>query len=218
MTADIVPFPTAPDAVNPMTPATVRQGVQLLRDLLDQAYENLNLADYADDPALLASLVNGLQDLERDASVWLKEAKRLLIPHVQDKGSKVGSKRLLNVEGATVTVSWSRKRSDWDSTRLYAKVVQDAADAVPLSVRVLDDNGVLTDRPDPAEVVTAVAVAIFDVLPVTPSTGWRVTALRERGIDPAEWCHEDDAVPSVTVTHHEVALDAGPCDDDRRKE
>lgn len=41
---------------------------------------------------------------------------------------------------------------------------------------------------DPMALVDHVTATVTACLPVTPSVGWRVTALRDRGVDVDEWC------------------------------
>lgn len=188
--------PDITQAPRAITPAEVRQGISTLRELLLLAHDNLATVD---DPAILARLELELAALKSDAGIWQADARRLLIDHVKAEGVD-GVLDLTAEAGAVVTLDWSRTRKGWDSDRLYALVVQRALEAVAETQLVLDpDSGELVEQQDLKAAVIAVGYALHEALPVTPSVGWRVTALRAMGLDPADYCTEEPAVPRITV-------------------
>jgi hypothetical protein len=183
-----------------LTPADVHQGIEQMRGLLLRAHDNL--VDQADNAGVLARLSLGLAALQRDVAVWRRAAELMLVPLVE----RDGVDRVLDLGpevGAVVTLTYGKKRTQWDSTRLYALIVQQAVESCPRrTLRVINDDGEveLLEGPEPDALVSAVATALHDCLPVTPSIGWRVTALRARGFDPAMFCTEESQAPSVQVT------------------
>jgi hypothetical protein len=67
----------------------------------------------------------------------------------------------------------------WESDELLRKLVRD--NLVDRSTGELPDEATL-------EVVERVVAAITAAAPFTPSMGWRVTALREQGVDIDDYC------------------------------
>lgn len=190
-----------PPALPEITPAEVHAGVANFRALLLRAHDNL--AEQADDPGVLAALVLGLEEMQREVHAWVHEAKQLLVPHVREHGID-GVLDLSTEAGATVVVRGSASRKNWDSDRLFTLIVQRALEALAAdgaTIQAVDpDTGEVTEVLDPDRVAVAVAYHLHECLPVTPSVGWRVTALRARGLDPATFCDEEWKPPTVTVS------------------
>lgn len=82
-------------------------------------------------------------------------------------------------------------RKKWESAELVRRLVRDA----------LDPEGTGEIPSSPIEAVQHVVDTLTECAPFTPSMGWRVRALAERGIDPDEWC---ETTPGrVTVQFHQ---------------
>jgi hypothetical protein len=69
------------------------------------------------------------------------------------------------------------ERRAWQSDELLRTVIR----------RSVDPEGT-GELPSGPEIVERVTEVIERVMPVTPSLGWRATALRAMGLDPDEWC------------------------------
>lgn len=94
------------------------------------------------------------------------------------------------VEIPGVGVIERRKGTDrrkWQSEDLLRTLIRDELD---------DGTGEL---PSPAETLDRVLGVVTACMPVTGSLGWRVTALRERGIDPDEWAECTPGRVSVQI-------------------
>lgn len=133
------------------------------------------------------ALVRGLVPLQammrelRDLEAAVKQAAAECLPE-----------KRVTVEGVgTVERRAAAQRKRWDSGELLRRLV----------FRSLVDEAtgemLAGDALDAAERVHAV---VTDVLPITPSLGWRVGALRARGVDPDEWCEVTYGRPTVQVT------------------
>lgn len=85
-----------------------------------------------------------------------------------------------------------KERKKWESPELLHRLIRDTLDP--------DRTGEL---PAAAEAIDAVEKVVLETMPVTPSMGWRVTALKARGIDPDEWC--ETAPGRTTVQIHRAA-------------
>lgn len=78
----------------------------------------------------------------------------------------------------------------WDSERLLAAVVRKGLDP--------EGTGEIPDLP--TVVAWRVQDAVFRCAPLTATTGWRVTALREMGLDPDDY-RESEERPGKTRWH-----------------
>ena len=58
------------------------------------------------------------------------------------------------------------------------------------------------ELPSTADAIEAVVSTVLACAPITPSMKWRVTALRERGIDPDEWCTSKPGRVSLQITRN----------------
>jgi hypothetical protein len=86
-------------------------------------------------------------------------------------------------------------RKAWQSDDLLKLIVRQA----------VDPEGTGEVAGTPIEVLGRVLEAITDCVPVTPSLGWRVTALRSHGVDPDEWCETKPGRTSVQIHKGEAA-------------
>lgn len=141
------------------------------------------LADSGDYEELIRGLVP-LQALLREL--------RDLDTYAKEKTAEVLPERVVTVEGVgTVQRRAGSMRRKWDSEELLRRLVfQTLADP---------DTGELRAR-DALGAVDEVYRLVLDVMPVTPSMGWRTTALKARGFDPDEWCEATQGKPTVQVT------------------
>lgn len=80
-------------------------------------------------------------------------------------------------------------RKAWDSEELLGRVIRLAVDP--------DGTGEL---PPAGEVLERLRSTLAAVVPFTGSLGWRVTALRELGLDPDEWCHTEPGRLGLQIT------------------
>jgi len=156
---------------------------ELAAKVADIREQVMALAEAGDWEGLVRGLVPMQQMLRelRDLESLVKQATAECLP----------SKRV-TVEGVgTVERRAATQRKRWDSDELLRRLV---------FASLVDENTgemVATDALDAAERVHAV---VSDVLPITGSLGWRVGALRERGVDPDEWCEVSFGAPTVQVT------------------
>jgi hypothetical protein len=86
-------------------------------------------------------------------------------------------------------------RKAWQSDDLLRRVVHSMPWVDP-------ETGEMLERD---LLVDAVLEAISACVPITPSLGWRVTALKARGIDPDEWCESKPGRTSVQIHKADAA-------------
>jgi hypothetical protein len=133
-------------------------------DLLDQY--RAELAWNGDTPRLAFGL-----DRVRDLRRALGDLERAIETDV----AELMDGKTETVDGlGTIERRKGTTRKSWQSEDLLRQLVRDAyLDAV-------DD---LEPGDDPSMIVGRVFDTVTDCVPITPSLGWRVTALRSRGID-----------------------------------
>ena len=116
---------------------------------------------------------------------------RQLAQHVEDDVAALMPDKQVEIPG--VGVIERRKGTDrrkWQSEDLLRTLIRDEIDP--------DGTGEL---PDAGTVLQSVMTVVTECVPITGSLGWRVTKLRERGIDPDEWA---ECTPGrVTVQIHD---------------
>jgi hypothetical protein len=78
-------------------------------------------------------------------------------------------------------------RKKWESQALLTSIIGRA---------IIDGNGELLG---PVEMRDRIESEVSACVPITPSLGWRVTALRERGFDPDEWSESAPGRASVLI-------------------
>lgn len=167
-TIDTVPesLPAVVDAA----PATA-DPITLLREVLAQAdTQRANLAA-AGDGETIARAIPLLKALYGDLATLIRSCEDDVVAWMPDRKVEIDGLGVLERRKAT-----DRKR--WESELLLRQCVRAALDP--------DDTGEIPA--DPIEAVDRVLATLVDVMPVTPSLGWRVSALRALGIDPDEWC------------------------------
>lgn len=108
----------------------------------------------------------------------LRQLEREVKAHIVDTMPE----RQVTVEGVG-TVERVKKvtRRNWDSAELLRFIVNGAL--------VDSETGEIPSSP--VEAVERVMAEIYACAPFTGSTGWRVGALKERGIVVDEWCEEN---------------------------
>lgn len=120
----------------------------------------------------------------RDARRALTDLEHL----VEDTlASKLTDKRT-ELDGMVLEMRGGNVRKKWDSERLLSEVLRRGIDP--------DGTGVL---PEPAELLERARSVVARCVPVTPSLGWRVGALRDLGLDPDEWCETTPGRKSVQI-------------------
>lgn len=96
----------------------------------------------------------------------------------------------MTLEGVGVfQLRHGKDRKAWQSEQLLSEVIR----------RSLDPEGT-GELPPLPEVVERIRAGVFDTAPVTPSLGWRVTALKRLGLDPDEWCESTPGRTTVQIT------------------
>jgi hypothetical protein len=90
----------------------------------------------------------------------------------------------------TFRLRHGRDRKGWDSEELLSTVIR----------RSLDPEGTGELPATIPEVVERIRTGVFAAAPITPSMQWRVTALRDQGIDPDEWCTSTPGRTTVQIT------------------
>lgn len=127
----------------------------------------------------LCRAVSGLQRIYRDLGILLRECEEDAARLMPDKTAEVSGLGFVQRRTAS-----SRK---WESESLLMDVCR----------QVLDPEG--TGEIQPSRVVELIAV-LKKIMPITGSLGWRVTALREQGIDPDEYSDVRWGRKSIQIT------------------
>jgi hypothetical protein len=139
------------------------------------------LAEHGDWHAL-AFLLAELRRLQADL--------RLLIDTVEQDCYRLLPDKRTEIDGLGVLEK--RKGTDrraWQSIDLLDEILRVAVVDRETGV-VLDDETMIRQR---------IHEVLVDAVPFNPSLGWRVTALRELGLDPDEWCETKPGRESVQV-------------------
>lgn len=167
-TIDTVPesLPAVVDAA----PATA-DPITLLREVLAQAdTQRANLAA-AGDGETIARAIPLLKALYGDLATLIRSCEDDVVAWMPDRKVEIDGLGVLERKKAT-------DRRQWDSERLLGIVARIALDP--------DATGEIPA--DPIEVLDRLTEAITKAMPITGSLGWRVTALREMGLDPDDYC------------------------------
>ncbi len=156
-------------ALEPVPVVAHPSGVDALRTAIMRAdADRARLAEAGDTTALAFGLAD-LRALSRDLS--------MLARAVEDDVARLMASKTMTVDGlGTLERRRGTERRQWDSEALFATLVRSELDP--------DGTGEL---PPAAETLERVRALVADTMPLTGSFGWRVTALRARGVDPDEW-------------------------------
>lgn len=170
----------AADLVLPDVIETWRNAIEAL----DAQAENLAIDGQTD---LLAFGLDRIRELRR----VLGDLERNVESHIVDL--MAGKTEAVDGLG-TLERRRGTDRKAWQSDQLLDAVVQVAVD--PEGTGEIGTAG---------DVLDAVVQAITACVPITASLGWRVTALRERGFDPDEWCETKPGRTSVQIHKADAA-------------
>lgn len=162
---ELEPMPVTVPEVSPVAALRVAIG-----GMMDEVSALVEAGDWE-------ALIRGLEPLQQvlgDLRLIEQQAKRGIADTMPE--------RKVTVEGVgTVERKAKITRKGWDSDELLRKIIAGA---------ILDEEtGELPESPMVA--ADLILQELRAVLPITGSLGWRVGALRDRGIDPDEWCTED---------------------------
>lgn len=172
---NVAPMPrSTPPAVSP---------VAGLRDEIARMTEHAEaLAEAGEWTELIVGLVP-VQQVLGDLRELEKLVKQLIAKTIPEKR--------VTVEGVgTVERRKAATRKQWDSEELLRKIM----------VRALVDEQTGEVPSSPMVAVDIVMQEVLACVPITGSLGWRVTALKDRGFDPDEWCETTDNGWTVQVT------------------
>lgn len=136
--------------------------------------------------------VEELARLHYALTTWVRDLRKIAAD-VEDRLAEVMPDKLLELPDLPVM---ERRRGNvrkrWDSDAVLARVVRHS----------LDPEGTGEYPTDPLDAVDRVVSGIKAAAPITPSMGWRVTALRPI-LDPDEFCESEPG--RVTVQIHQAA-------------
>lgn len=167
MSGQVEHVPAAPERPGPSPVVALREAIGAM---VDDVTALVEAGDWE-------ALVRGLEPLQQvlgDLRLVEQQAKRGIAATMPD--------RRVTVDGVGTVERKARiTRKNWDSDELLRKIIAGA---------ILDEA---TGEVPSSPVVAAdlILQELRAVMPITGSLGWRVTALRERGYDPDEWCEED---------------------------
>lgn len=130
-----------------------------------------------------AHLLDAVRAIRRDLSIYEREDVEPAVAELMDE-------RRVEVDGLTLERRRSTDRRLWQSGDLLRRIVRSV---------VRDEEGDLRSWDHPDDLAEALVSEIEAVMPVTGSLGWRVGALRDRGIDPEEWCEAKPGRTTVTI-------------------
>lgn len=128
----------------------------------------------------LCYAVEGLKAIKRDLDTLLRECE-------EDVANLLPDKKVV-VEGFGVVERRTASSRKWDSETLLMDICR----------RVLDPDG--TGEIKVSAVVDLITV-LKKMLPITGSLGWRVTALKDAGIDPDNYSDVTYGRKSIQITN-----------------
>jgi hypothetical protein len=169
---------TGPQHVDATDMPDMLEGWREMITALESAAQEL--AWNADTPRLAFGL-DRVRELRKALSDLERSIEQIIVDLMDSKTETVDGLGTLERKRGT-------DRKAWQSEELLIRLVRDAVDP--------EGTGEL---PDPVEVLTSVVQMVTECMPVTPSMGWRVTALRARGIDPDEWAETKPGRTSVQI-------------------
>lgn len=152
-------------------------------DLIDHTQDALDAGD-VEELAKLHLLTTKLRQQMSDLARAVEERLAEVMP---DKRLELPGLPVLERHRGT-------NRKKWQSEELLSVVVGRS---------IVDGDGALATT-DPIEIRSRIEAEVRACLPITGSLGWRVTALRDRGIDPDEFCATSPGRVSIQI-HEEVS-------------
>jgi hypothetical protein len=152
----------------------------------------LDLIEETADQAIIDSDIEELARIHYDLQRW-RRALTKVAANVEERLAEVMPDKLLELPGLPVMERRrGSTRKQWDSDAVLSRVVRHS----------LDPEGTGEYPTDPLEAVDRVVTGIKAAAPITPSMGWRVTALRGF-LDVDEFCSTEPGPIRVQV--HEAA-------------
>ena len=127
----------------------------------------------------LCRAVSGLQQIQRDLSILLREC--------EEDAARLMPDKTVEVPGLGFVQRRTASSRSWDSETLLMKICR----------QTLDPEG--TGEIQPSRVVELIDV-LKQIMPITKSLGWRMTALRQHGIDPDEYSDVRWGRKSIQIT------------------
>lgn len=127
----------------------------------------------------LCRAVAGLKNIYRDIGILLREC--------EEDAARLMPEKTLSVDGLGYVERRTASSRKWESESLLMDVCR----------QVLDPEG--TGEIQPSRVVELIGV-LKKIMPITGSLGWRVTALREQGIDPDDYSDIRWGRKSIQIT------------------
>ena len=185
-TPDTITVPVVADAAPAPVPETDLAG-RLAASIVAADDRRHELAERGDWHAL-AFVLAELRRLAADL--------RLLVDTVEQDCYRLLPGKRTEIDGLGVLEK--RKGTDrraWQSTDLLDELLRVAVVDRETGA-VLDDELLIRQR---------IHEVLVDAVPFNPSLGWRVTALRDLGIDPDEWCETRPGRESVQVVDNRQA-------------
>lgn len=115
---------------------------------------------------------------------------RIVLRTIEDDVVRLLPSKRVEVDGLGVLEKKrSSTRKAWQSEELLDRVLRIGIDP--------EGTGEL---PAPGELVSRLRAALVAAVPFTSSLGWRVSALRELGLDPDEWCESTPGRMGLQIT------------------
>lgn len=128
----------------------------------------------------LCYAIEGLKAIKKDLDVLLRACE-------EDAANLLPEKKVM-VDGFGVVERRTAQTRKWQSEDLLMDVCR----------RVLDPEG--TGEIQPSAVMELISV-LKRIMPITGSLGWRVTALKEQGIDPDDYSEVSWGRKSIQITN-----------------
>lgn len=154
----------------------------LVQSLASTVQDLVALSGEMTTPENLGQLLADFRDHKQDVARAYDEVEQLFLV-------AAGEKKLEVPGVGVVEVKSSVRRTRWDHDEAFRTVIARLADEPGL---FYDEDGV---RLPPAVMAANVVARLRDVL----SPSWKVTGLRELGIDPDEYCETDEKHWSVKL-------------------
>jgi hypothetical protein len=128
----------------------------------------------------LCYAIEGLKAIKKDLDILLRSCE-------EDAANLLPEKKVM-VDGFGVVEKRTAQTRKWQSEELLMDVCR----------QVLDPEQ--TGEIQPSRVVELIAV-LKKIMPITGSLGWRVTALKEQGIDPDDYSDVSWGRKSIQITN-----------------
>lgn len=115
---------------------------------------------------------------------------RALTRALEDDVARLLPAKRVEVEGlGVIERRRATTRRNWQSLELLDELIRRAI-VDPETGSIVTDDVIIRQR---------IVEILTDTIPFTGSLGWRIVALRDRGIDPAMWCEETPGRETVQI-------------------